>query len=91
MLSAKTSASPFHSEGRSNRTSTGLPAMVMLRCTDTVGSRCAIVTKPPSTTGATTGLSEDDSQFSVHSPLKMGLLQTHAVTIAIRRGILRLP
>jgi len=30
------------------------------------------VTKPPCTTGATTGLSADASRFSVHSPLKSG-------------------
>jgi hypothetical protein len=72
ILSAKTSTSPSHSELRSNRASNGLPSMLMLRCTDTVGSRCSIFTKPPRTTGATTGLSADASRFSVHSPLKSG-------------------
>ncbi len=65
-------ASPSHSELRSNRASNGLPSMMMLRCTATVGSRCSIFTKPPCTTGTTTGLSADASRFRVHSPLKSG-------------------
>ena len=49
IMSVKSKVSPSHSEGRSNRASDGLPSMVMLRCTDTVGSRCSILTKPPCT------------------------------------------